>query len=162
LFEIASNQLETAATTLADCRPDAPPWEATVLLARCKLALARSDISTASALAGSVVELTRQFRLGQYLPEALLLEGRCHLLQGNQQEAKSAFEQACSAAETLGSRRLLWQIFSAMANLEPDNEQSTTLRARSREIIQAIANTITTPELKEAFLRSATENSSTT
>ncbi len=44
LFEIASNQLETAATTLADCRPDAPPWEVTVLLARCKLALARSDL----------------------------------------------------------------------------------------------------------------------
>jgi hypothetical protein len=155
LFEIASNQLETAATTLADCQPDALPWETTVLLARCKLALARSDISAATALAGSAVELTRQFGLGQYLPEALLLQGKCHLLQGNQQEAKNALEQACSAAETLGSRRLLWQVYSALADLEPEADHSMALRAKSGEIIQAIADSITPPELKEAFLRSA-------
>jgi predicted ATPase len=155
LFEIASNQLEIAATTLADCRPDAPPWDTVVLLAKCRLALARSEFPAAGALAGSAVELARQFGLGQYLPEALLLQGRCHLLQGNQQEAKRVLEQACSAAGTLGSRRLLWQIFAALAELEPEPEQSTALRARSGEIIQAIASTITSPELKEAFLRSA-------
>jgi tetratricopeptide (TPR) repeat protein len=155
LFEIASNQLETAAATLADCSPDAQPWEATVLLARCKLALARSDFSAAGALADSAVELTRQYGLEQFLPEALFLKGRCHLLQRDQQEAKRLLEQARRAAETLGSRRLLWQIFAALAELEPDDEQSAALRAKSGEIIQAIANTITPLALKEAFLRSA-------
>ena len=44
--------------------------EATVLLARCRLALARSDPS-AGEFANSAVELTQRSALGQFLPEAL-------------------------------------------------------------------------------------------
>jgi hypothetical protein len=59
LFELASNQLDTAAATLADCLPDAPPWECSLLLAKCRLALARADYTAGIAFADSALELSQ-------------------------------------------------------------------------------------------------------
>ncbi len=153
-FEIASGQLDAAAATLADCVPDAPPWETVLYLARCRLALAREDFSAGIALADSAVELDRANELGQYLPEALYLKGKSHFRHGDLKEARDALEQARSEAEKLGSRRLLWQIIANLAELEPDPEQSRALNTEAREIVQYIANRITREDLRNAFLRS--------
>jgi predicted ATPase len=154
LFEIVSNQLETAATTLAACIPDAPPWEAVLLLAKCRLAMAQADFSAGIALADSTIEITRKYKLGQYLPEALFLKGKFHFMQGDAQEAKIALDQARTEAENLGSRRLLWQIIAALAELESDKDLSVALRTESREIVDSIANSITRKDLREAYIRS--------
>ena len=101
LFELACGQLDTAATTLADCIPDAPPWEAMLRLAKGRLALARADFSEGLALADSAVEFTRAYKLGRYLPEALFLKGKSHFMQGDLPQAKNVLEQARTEAENL-------------------------------------------------------------
>ena len=78
-------------------------------LAQCRLALARKDHTQALAIIDPVVKDSQQFKVGQYIPEALFLKGRAHLMNGEHDLAKSAFEQARLAAGTLGSRRLLWK-----------------------------------------------------
>ncbi len=155
LFELASNQLDAAAATLAECLPDAPPWECLLLLAKCRLALARSDFSSGIALAESALEISRGCKLGRYLPEALFLKGKCLFLLGKPADARPSLEQARHAAQDLGSRRLLWQIIAALAELESDQQLSLGLKAEAREIVQYIADHITPDHLRESFLRSA-------
>ena len=81
-------------------------WDYGLKLAQCRLALARKDHAQAIAIADAFVENIRQFKVGQYLPEALFLKGQAHLMNGEQDLAKAAFEQARLAAEAIGSRRL--------------------------------------------------------
>jgi tetratricopeptide (TPR) repeat protein len=155
LFELASNQLDTAAATLAECLPNAPPWECLLLLAKCRLALAQSDVSAGIALTESALELAQGCKLGRYIPEALFLKGELLFLQGDLQAAKLTLEQARTAAGNLGSRRLLWQIIATLAELESDKELSLGLIAEAREIVGYIANHITPDDLRESFLRLA-------
>ncbi len=155
LFEIESNQLDAAAVTLADCIPNALPWESMFRLAKSRLALARGDYTTGIAIANSAIELTHQNKLDQYLPEALFLKGKCLLLQGSLGEAKIILEQACSEAKKLGSRLLLWQIIASLAELESDQALAPGLKTEAREIVDYIANHITRPDLRESFLRYA-------
>ncbi len=154
LFELASNQLDAAATTLTECLPDAPPWECFLLLAKCRLALAQSDIPAGIALADSALELSQECKLGRYLPEALLLKGKLLFLQSDFQGAKITLEQARTAVKSLGSRRLLWQIIASLAELESEKELSLGLKAEAREIVDYIANHITPVNLRESFLHS--------
>jgi len=51
------------------------------------------------------------------------MKGQAHLLNGEMDLAKAAFEQA------LGSRWLLWQILAALANVESDDGRSATLKS---------------------------------
>lgn len=154
LFELASNQLDAAAASLAECMPDAPPWECLLLLAKCRLALARSDLPTAITLADSALQLAQECKLGRYLPEALFLKGKLLFLKGDVQAAKVFLEQARNAANDLGSRRLLWQIIGMLAELESDNDLALGLKAEAHAIVQYIADHIASIDLRESFLRS--------
>jgi len=155
-FEIASGELDKASATLAECTPNAPPWEAVLINARCSLALARADFSSALSLADEAVGFTRERNLGRYLPEALLLKGKAHLLQGDLEKAKAALEQARLEAEKLGPRRLLWQVIAPLAELETDPQRSAALKAEARTFVQFIADHITRPDLRASFLASTT------
>jgi tetratricopeptide (TPR) repeat protein len=157
LFEISSGQLDTAAATLADCEPDAPPWESVLRLAKCKLALARGNFCEAIALANSTIELTSDLKLGQYLPEALFLKGKILFIQGDLHEAKVTLEQALTEAKYIGSRYLQWQALAILASLEPDQESSRALKDAAREIVDYIADHISPVDLKESFARFASE-----
>jgi tetratricopeptide (TPR) repeat protein len=154
LCEIAAGDLDLAASTLDACHLTNSVWDFAMKLAQCRLALARKDHAQAIAIIDPVVEDSRQFKLGQYLPEALFLKGQAHLMNGEHDAAKSAFEQARLAAEAIGSRRLLWQILAALAEVETDSEKSTALKAQVREIIQFIANHISSDEFRSLFLQS--------
>ncbi len=116
--------------------------------------LARKDHAQAIAIIDPVVKDSQRFKVGQYLPEALFLKGQAHLMNGEKDVAKAAFEQARLSAETLGSRRLLWQILAALAGVESDPGKSAALKAQAREIIQFIADHITSDELRSLFMRS--------
>jgi hypothetical protein len=119
-----------------------------------KMALARKDPVQAIAIIAPVVKDSLQFKVGIYLPEALFLKGKAHLLDGEQDPAKSEFEQARLEAEAIGSRRLLWQILSALAGVESDHGKSAGLKAKAREIIQFIADTIHEDAMRSQFLQS--------
>jgi predicted ATPase len=155
LFEIASGQPDTATATLDSCEPDAPPWEAEVRLAKCRLAMAREDFTNAAADADAAIGLMRQYTLVQFLPEALYLKGKCQYVQGDISAAKSTLGQARNEAEHLGLRRIQWQILALLAQLEPDTELSEALKAEAIEIVKYIAGHITSESLRNAFVHSA-------
>ncbi len=154
LCEIATGQLDLAAATLGARRLSNTILDYTLKLAQCRLALARKDATQAMAIIDPVVKDSQQFKVGQYIPEALFLKGKAHLLNGEQDLAKSAFEQARLAAEAIGSRRLLWQILAALAGVESDNGKTAALKAQAREIIQFIADHIHEDAMRSQFLQS--------
>jgi tetratricopeptide (TPR) repeat protein len=154
LCEIATGQLDLAASTLSARRLSNTLTDYALKLAQCRLALARKDHAQAIAIIDPVVKDSQQFKVGQYLPEALFLKGRAHLMNGEHDLAKGAFDQARLAAEAIGSRRLLWQILSAMAEIESDHEKSNALKSQARETIQVIADHITSGQLRSGFMQS--------
>ena len=154
ICEIAAGDLDLATSTLEACHLTHSVWDFELKLAQCRLALARKDHAQAIAIIDPVVEDSQQFKVGQYLPEALFLKGQAHVMNGEHDVAISAFEQARLAAETMGSRRLLWQILGALAGVESDPGKSAALKAQAREIIQFIADNITNDEFRSSFLRS--------
>ena len=154
LCEIATGQLDLAASTLGARRLSNTIMDYALKLAQCRLALARKDHAQAIAIIDPVVKECQQFKVGQYISEALFLKGKAHLMNGEQDLAESTFEQACLAAEAIGSRRLLWQILAAMAEIESDHEKSALLKAQARENIQFIADHIGSDELRSLFMQS--------
>jgi len=154
LCEIAAGDLEMAASTLDACRLTNSVWDFTMKLAQCRLALAHKDDVQAIAIIDPVIKDSQQFKVGQYLPEALFLKGQAHLMKSEQDLAKVAFEQARLSAQTIGSRRLLWQILAALAEIESNEEKSSALKARARETVQFVANHIRSDELRYLFLQS--------
>ena len=154
LCEIATGQLDLAASTLGARRLSNTLMDYGMKLAQCRLALARKDPVQAIAIIDPVVKDSQQFKVGQYLPEALFLKGKTHLMNSEHDLAKAAFEQARLAAEAIGSRRLLWQILSAMAEIESDHEKSNALKSQARETIQFIADHITSEQLRSGFMQS--------
>jgi tetratricopeptide (TPR) repeat protein len=154
LCEIATGQLDLAAATLGARQPSNTIMDYGLKLAQCRLALARKEHVQAIAIIDPVVKDSQQFKVGKYLPEALFLKGKTHLMNGEHDLAKAAFEQARLAAEAIGSRRLQWQILSAMAEIESDHEKSAALKTHARENIQFIADHISSDELRSLFLQS--------
>jgi tetratricopeptide (TPR) repeat protein len=154
LCEIATGQLDLAAATLGARRLSNTITDYALKLAQCRLALARKDHAQAIAIIDPVVKNCQQFKVGQYLPEALFLKGKTHLMNSEHDLAKAAFEQARLAAEAIGSRRYLWQILSAMAESESDHEKSAALKTQARDAIQFIAEHIRSDELRSLFLQS--------
>jgi hypothetical protein len=154
LCEIATGQLDLAASTLGARPVTNSVMDYALKLAQCRLALARKDHAQAIAIIDPIVMDSRQFKVGQYLPEALFLKGKAHLMNGEGDLAKNAFEQARHAAEALGSRRLLWQILAALVGVESDNGKSAALKAQARESIQFIADHIHEDVMRSQFLQS--------
>ena len=154
LCEMATGQLDLAAATLNARHLSHTLFDSALKLAQCRLALARQDHAQALTIINSLVEGGQPFKLGQFLPEALFLKGQAHGLKGEPDLAKSAFEQARLAAQAMGSRRLLWQILSALAGVESDHGKSAALKAQAREIIQFMADHIHHAEMRTQFLQS--------
>jgi tetratricopeptide (TPR) repeat protein len=154
LCEIATGQLDLAASTLGARPLSNSLSDYSMKLAQGRLALARKDPTQAIAILEPVLENIRQFKINQYLSEALFLKGQAHLMNGGENLAKAVFEQARLAAEALGSRWLMWQILAGLAGVEPDNGKSSALKSQAREIIQFIADHIYDDEMRSQFLKS--------
>jgi tetratricopeptide (TPR) repeat protein len=154
LCEIAAGQLDLATSTLGARHLSNTIFDNVVKLAECRLALARKDHTRALAVAEPLVENIRELKINQYLSEGLFLKGQAHLMNGEQDLAKAAFEQARLAAEALGSRWLLWQILAALAGVESDNGKSAALKSQAREIVRFIAEHINGDEMRSQFFQS--------
>jgi tetratricopeptide (TPR) repeat protein len=154
LCEIAAGDLNLAASTLDACHLTNSVWDFAMKMAQCRLAMAHNDLAQAIAIINPVIVDSQKFKLGQCLPEALFMQGQAYLMNGENNAAKGAFEQARFAAEAIGSRRLLWQILAALAEIESDKEKSDAMKAQARETIQFIADHITSDELRSSFLQS--------
>ena len=122
MYEIASGQLETAEMTLRESTFALNmPGSTWILLGRESTGIcAKAIIRKPSRLPPRLVAHMRQYELNQLLPDALFVQGNAQLMLGKREEAKESFTQARTAAEALGSRRMLWQILAALAELEDD------------------------------------------
>jgi tetratricopeptide (TPR) repeat protein len=154
LCEIASGQLDLAASTLGARHLSNSLSDYSMKLTQGRLALARKDPTQAIAILEPVLENIQQFKINQYLSEALFLKGQAHLMNGGENLAKAAFEQARLAAEALGSRWLMWQILAAQAGVESEDGKTSALKSQAREIIQFIADHIHEDEMRSQFLQS--------
>ena len=152
-YEIATGQLDLAESTLDACSLTNSIWDYALKLAQCRLALARKDYAQAIAIVDAVIEKSRQFGLGQYLPEGLFRKGKAQVRNGEKQSARSSLEAARLAAEKLGSRLLSWQILAALAEVEPDMQKSAAWKAQGREAVQFIADHISSDEVRSSFMQ---------
>jgi tetratricopeptide (TPR) repeat protein len=116
-YEIAAGLLDKAAGTLAACRATGAVWDYLLGIAQVSLALACKDAAGAIAIAGPLADKARAAKVGQYLPEALLLLGTAYGLQGERAQARLTLDEALDAARSIGSERLAARIAQAMAEL---------------------------------------------
>lgn len=88
-------------------------------------------------------------------PGLLLLEGKSLLALGELDEAQNVLQEARSKAGELGSRRLLWQILAAMAEVargRGDRGEARSLRVEARQTVEYIADRVGSGDLRQSFL----------
>jgi tetratricopeptide (TPR) repeat protein len=166
LLYLRQGDLSRAAATLAEL-PDyrdlmhragfVPMMWTSLGLREVELALARADWATALARARELLAHFEQMGVVYARPEARLLLGQAHLALGQFDEALAALQTARAEAERLGSRRVLWPILAALAEIASARGQAEAgaLRQQARQIVDYIATHVPTPALRQSFLARA-------
>jgi hypothetical protein len=80
----------------------------------------------------------------------MLLKGTALAAAGKTAEAERALREARSAAESVGHRRILWEILAGLARIVGDDERAE-LRTQARQIVETIADTLDR-DLKASFV----------
>lgn len=126
-----------------------------VRLAEGELALARGEFQDAAARADdlSAYLIRRDCRL--FRPDAAYLKAQALVAGGEEDQALTVLDRARADAESLGARRMLWQILALSAEVEArrgNEAASRRLRERARETVSYIAEH--SPEdLRATFLK---------
>jgi tetratricopeptide (TPR) repeat protein len=123
-------------------------------LADAELALAKQAFGHAVAVIEALVARLRKVGMRSFLADALHFKGKALLAQGRIEAARAAWMEARAEAEALGSRRVLWPVLAALAEIEAqlgNAAEAAALRRRAREIIQYIADHCP-PDLRASFL----------
>ena len=126
-------------------------------LAEAELALAKQAFGHAVAVIEALVARLRKVGMRSFLADALHFKGKALLAQGRVEAARAAWMEARAEAEALGSRRVLWPILAALAEIEAGRGNTTeaqALRQQACEIINYIADHCP-PDLRNAFLNLA-------
>jgi tetratricopeptide (TPR) repeat protein len=126
-------------------------------LAVIELDMARGDMSAALVQARELIRHFEQRGVVFVRPEARLLQGQAHIALGQHDDAWAALQTARAEAEALGSRRLLWPILAALAEIASarGQDEASSLRRQAREIVDYIAAHAPTPALRQSFLARA-------
>jgi len=123
-------------------------------LAEAELALAKRDANRAIALMDELIAFLGLVGVRTFLADALHLKGQALAAQDRSEESHATLTEARAAAEALGSRRALWPVLAALAEIEAGRghaAEAQTLRRQAREIIQYIADHCP-PDLRASFL----------
>ncbi len=157
-----AGRVEAAQSLIEDVmkldREDLPallPVSVQVRLAQAEVALHARQPDRAAAACDELVEHLHSHKLRLWLPEALLVKGRAWLLAGHIDEAVEALNEARRAAEEHGSKRLLWPIFTALAEAESqrgDEALAGAMQGAARRVFGEMAATVEDQALKEKFL----------
>lgn len=124
------------------------------LYSRFVLAFAQHDYARVIDMSSSLIEPLRRLKLRSYLSEVLYLTGCAERAAGNSNPARDLFVQAQINAEALNMRRVLWQIYAALGELEADGGnqmQARAWRAQALEIVEYIAAHAPS-DLRQSFL----------
>ncbi len=117
-------------------------------LARVQVGLALGELPAVRRALDHGDEYFARTEIRAYRPDALYLRARAFLAEGRQAEALSALKEAHAAATALGSRRVLWQIESALWKL---TGKETHLKA-ARQHITFIADHARDDAMRRTFL----------
>ena len=117
-----------------------------------KLALKQDDYERAVTVTDVVLTDLRQFNMRLYIPTVLYIQAQALLGQGQAEAARERLLEARAEAETIGSRRMLWQILLALSKVETDPAEADNLRQQARETVEYIANHIDQDDLRQSFL----------
>jgi tetratricopeptide (TPR) repeat protein len=131
-----------------------PLGGAAICLAEGELALAEGDYTRAESVMDEALACLRNSGTRRYVSDVLYLKGQALLAQGQTDAARDTFMEARVTAEALGSRRMLWLILAALAEIEDGRghaAEAHSLRQQAREIILYIADH-SPPDLRISFL----------
>lgn len=122
-----------------------------VILAEGELMVRLGHYERAVAVTDDLLATLRQLGMGIYIPQALYLQGQALLALGQAETGRNRLLEAQTEAETIGSRRMLWQILATLAELETDPTEAERLRRQTREIVKYIADH-TPADWRDSFL----------
>lgn len=131
------------------------PFLERLKLAEAQLALARGDDDQTLKVIEELLADVERRGAHSYIPEALYIQGSALISSGQIDKAGNCLQRAQVEAESLGSRRMLWQILTAIAHIDVErgrDERARSLRRQARQILEYIANHAPTPELRATFL----------
>ena len=126
-------------------------------LAVMELAQARGDLEGSLVAADRLIEHLNRIGARLYLQDVQLLRGKALLALDRRTEARSALEMARQVAKATGSRRILWMILDAQADLEQaagDSSAAHELRRQARQEVLSIAEGLGDETLRADFLAS--------
>jgi len=123
-----------------------------VPLVRGRVANARGDHERAIEIVDDVLDRLGRAGIRPFTEEAMLLKGSALAAAGRTPEAERALREARSAAESLGHRRILWEILAELGRIAGDEERAELQEARA--IVEAIADTLDS-DLRASFVARA-------
>jgi hypothetical protein len=152
-------KLDAAGTALAESQvanklQASDPTSIFGVIAYGEYLLAHNDLArTVQVMANRVTRL-RQLGIQQSLPEALWIQARALRALGKTEQAIELLHQARVVAEGMQARRLLWQIYAMLSEIEKvrgNTAESEMFNRQAREVIGFIVDH-TPPEFRESFL----------
>jgi tetratricopeptide (TPR) repeat protein len=138
----------------ADFAAQNPLVKPVVFYATVTCALAQGDYPQALEAANEFINYVAAVHMRYMNADAFYLKGRALLETNRLAEASAAFAQAQREAESMGARRIEWQILmgqSALASQTGQPGHASALRRQAREIVSAIA-AHTPDRLRASFL----------
>ena len=115
---------------------------------------ARGEFVRASELMSQRVNELRQFGLAASLHDALYIQAQAARALGDTAHAFDLLHQARQVAEEIQARRMLWQIYAALSEMENERgnlEQANVYREQARAVLKFIVEH-TPQEFRESFL----------
>jgi tetratricopeptide (TPR) repeat protein len=158
-FYLAAGNLNAARDALAASEIEKHPerFDAASLfgvVAQGELLLARGEFNRAAQVMAERVTLLRHLGLRQSLHDALFIQAKAMRALGNSVRAIELLHQAREVSEQMQARRLLWQIYATLSEIENERGnkiEAKNFRAQAREVIEYII-AHTPEEFRAAFL----------
>jgi len=125
-----------------------------LLLAEAEIALAQNDRAYEPAALDGLIDYVLRNQADALLPEALLTQARVFLAREKLDAAREVLTRARQAAERLTQRRMLWEIYATLAQIESrcgNADAAQRFRAQAREVVDYIAGHATQDQ-RAAFL----------
>jgi tetratricopeptide (TPR) repeat protein len=154
---LLNDNLEEAEKSIDRARSDSgrhawPVYYLPVRFADSWLALKSGDHEQALAKTDQLLADIRQYGMRSEIPGSLHLQSQALLGLGQRDTARERLIEARREAESIGSRRTMWQILEALSKLESDPSKTEQMRQQSQEIIKYIARHINDQKLRTLFL----------
>jgi len=155
-IHLFAGELDDADTALSESNVElsAEPLRSEVSLqvpvVRGRVADAKGEHERAIEIAGDVLDRLDRAGIRPFTEEATLLKGTALTAAGRTPEAERALREARSAAESVGHRRILWEILAKLGRIVGDEERAE-LQKEARSIVETIADTLDA-DLRASFV----------